>query len=363
MTETDPGVAPQRAAVAVTVPAPRTIWREMIAADPQALPTQSPEWVDCLCATGKYADASRLYETADGRHALLPMVIRTHTAGRTAIYQSMPAAWGFGGLLANPSLTGALVASVVDDLASQRALRVHVRPNPLHASTWAAATAGRTGVTVVSARAHILDLTGGFDVVWRHRFKSSARTEVRRAERLGVEIETDGTGRLVPEFYELLRRSTERWARNQHEPPALARRRLAARDPMEKFELMARTLGTACKISIARARGVPAAAILVLQGRNAHYTRGAMDESLAGPTYANRLLHTAAIEDACRRGCLSYHMGESGASQGLSQYKSRFGAVGHAYAEYWIESLPLFRAEQWVRRGVKRAIDFREDGR
>jgi hypothetical protein len=37
--------------------------------------------------------------------------------------------------------------------------------------------------------------------------------------------------------------------------------------------------------------------------------------------------------------------------------------VGHDYAEYWLESLPLVRAERWVRRGVKRAIGFREDGR
>jgi hypothetical protein len=291
------------------------------------------------------------------------MVLRAHTASRTAIYQSMPAAWGFGGLVADTLVTPALVSSVVDDLVSQRALRVHVRPNPLHATAWADAMAGRPGVTVVPARAHVLDLSGDFDAVWRHRFRSSTRTQVRRAEHLGVEVETDATGRLLPEFYELLRKSTVRWAAHQNEPLALARLRLTRRDPQRKFKRIADSLGDACAVSVARYHGQPAAAIVVLRGRNAHYTRGAMDEAVAGTTQANRLLHKKAIEDACRRGCLSYHMGESGGSEGLSQFKSRFGAVAHSYAEYWIETLPLTRAEQWIRRGTKCVIGFREDGR
>lgn len=316
-----------------------------------------------MCADGRYVDASRLYETAGGRRVVLPMVRRAHTAGRTGIYQSMPVSWGFGGLVTDTPVTPALVSSVVDDLVSQRALRIHVRPNPLHAQAWAGAMAGRPGVTVVPARAHVLDLSGDFDAVWQHRFRSSTRTQVRRAEHLGVEVETDATGRLLPEFYELLRKSTARWAAHQNEPLALARLRLAGRDPFRKFQLMADSLGEACQVSVARYHGRPAAAIVVLQGRNAHYTRGAMDEAIAGPTQANRLLHKTAIEDACRRGCLSYHMGESGASDGLSQFKSRFGAVAHSYAEYWIETLPLSRADQWIRRATKRAIGFREGGR
>ena len=119
-------------------------------------------------------------------------------------------------------------------------------------------------------------------------------------------------------------------------------------------------MGEGCRVSVAWYQGKPAAAILVLRGRNAHYTRGAMDPELASPSQANRLLHKVAIEDACRAGCASYHMGESGDSDGLSQFKSRFGAVATPYAEYWVERLPLTRADAALRGAVKRVIGFRD---
>ena len=67
-----------RAPPTVVSPAPRSAWRELVAADPQAMPTQSPEWLDALCADGRYVDASRLYRTADGGSALLPLARRAH---------------------------------------------------------------------------------------------------------------------------------------------------------------------------------------------------------------------------------------------------------------------------------------------
>ena len=36
--------------------ADRGTWRELLAADGDALVTQSPEWVDALCADGGYED-------------------------------------------------------------------------------------------------------------------------------------------------------------------------------------------------------------------------------------------------------------------------------------------------------------------
>ena len=53
-------------------------------------------------------------------------------------------------------------------------------------------------------------------------------------------------------------------------------------------------------------------------------------------------------------------MGESGRSEGLAQFKSRFGAREHPYAEYWLERVPLTRAEHALRGVVKRAIGFRD---
>lgn len=350
------------AQVARVEPALRQTWRELIATDPDAMPTQSPEWIDSLCANGRYVDASTCYDLSDGRRALLPMVRRANRPGWASTLDSMPASWGFGGLLVEGGITVEAVSAVVDDLVTQAPLRVHLRPNPLHADVWAAAMAGRRGVSTKPSNAHVLDLDGGFDTVWQQRFKKATRSKVRKAERMGVVVETDTTGRLLPELHELLRTSVDRWAAHQHEPVRLAQARFARRDPLAKLQNIAEHLGGSCQVSVARFHGRPIAAMLDLHGRNAHSTRGAMDKELelASHTEANRLLQSVAIEAACQAGCGSYHMGESGQAAGLSYFKSAFGAVAHPYDEYFIERVPLTRLDQLVRTSAKRVLGFRD---
>lgn len=341
-------------------PVDRRTWHELLASDPDALPTQSPAWIEALCSTGRYVDNSRCYELVDGRRALLPLVRSARRTGRAAAFDSMPASWGFGGPLVDGGVTADAITAVVDDLAALPSLRVHLRPHPLHAAEWSMAVAGRRGVSTKPSCAHVLDLDGGFDRVWRERFRAATRSQVRKAERLGVEVETDTTGRLVPELHQLLRLSVDRWAARQHEPARLAQARLARRDPPAKLQAIAAAMGASCRVSVARHAGRPVAAILVLQGRNAHYTRGAMDERLAAQTQANRLLHARAIQAACEAGCRWYLMGESGSSAGLHQFKSRFGAVAHPYEEYYLERLPLSRLDLAGRTAVKRALGVRD---
>lgn len=347
-------VAPSVQRLAVTSPAPRAVWREVLRTDRDALVTQSPEWVDALCTVGGYADASRLYEASDGRRLVLPMVRRT----RLPLLESMPSAWGFGGPLVDGALTADMLAAVVRDLTAQRVLRVHLRPNPLHAPVWEAAVGA--GATVVPRRAHVLDLAGGYERVWQERFTSETRRQARRAERKGVVVECDTSGRLLPVFHQLLRQSFDRWAAQQHEPRALARYRGWRRDPLPKFEAIAKHLGAACQVWVAWHEGRPAATALVLVGANAHDTRGAMDKAVAGPVGAATLLQVRAIEAACAAGCRTYQLGESGDAEGLDHYKGRFGAVGHPYAEYRLERLPLTAADRLLRTAVKRVIGFRD---
>jgi hypothetical protein len=325
------------------------------------MPTQAPEWIDSLCANGVYRNATRLYEMPDGRQAILPLVQRTGVVGGRARLESMPTSWGYGGLIAPDGVTAGLAGAVLDDLQRPLVGRVVLRPNPLHAAAWAEAAAGRRWVTEVPRRAHVLDLAGGFDVAWRERFRSPTRTKVRRAQRLGVVVRTGTAGELLGVFHDLLLRSFDRWAEQQHEPHWLARLRGRRRDPAEKFHTIAARLGERFRVSVAWYGGEPAAAILVLRNANvAHYTRGAMDKPLAAACFANYLLHKVAVEDACKNGCQTYHMGESGTAIGLSQFKGHFGAMCRPYAEYKIEHVPLSRMEHFAKKSVKRAIGFRD---
>src|SRR5204863_6617908 len=58
----------------VTTPAPRDVWAELCRVDPDALVSQSPEWVDCLCELDGHRDVSRFYESGDGMRVVVPLV-------------------------------------------------------------------------------------------------------------------------------------------------------------------------------------------------------------------------------------------------------------------------------------------------
>ncbi len=87
---------------------------------------------------------------------------------------------------------------------------------------------------------------------------------------------------------------------------------------------------------------------------------GAMDKERAAPVHANDLIQKLAIEDACLAGCRYYHMGESGTSVGMSEFKERLGAQAYTYETYRLERFPVSKLDRALRSVVKRAIGFKE---
>lgn len=340
----------------VVSPAPRALWDATRLEDPDVLPTQSPAWTDAVCASGRWVDASRLYRNPDGRRVVLPMV-RQRAGGSMGVEASMPTHWGFGGLIADGGVTATDVRLVLGDLAARRIIRQSIRPNPRHGAMYAENAPVRS--VAIARRAHVLDLAGGVDVVFKG-FADSRRRAIRKAERSGVDVECDTTGRLLPEFFELYARSEARWAEQQHEPAWLARFRTHFRDTLAKWQTIAAHLEGGCRQWVARHDGRPVASIIVLFGTNVHYTRGAMDKELAGPLRANDLLMWKAIQAACEIDAESFHLGESGTSGSLSDYKERFGARPFDYPELRLERVPITRADDAARTVVKRMIGFRE---
>jgi hypothetical protein len=312
--------------------------------------------MDALCSGGSWVDATRAYRAPDGRRIVLPLA-RRRGGGAHGVEASMPTHWGFGGIVAEGGVTPEDVRLVLDDLAGRAVLRQGIRPNPRHGRLYREVAPART--FEIPRRAHVLDLAGGVDVVWKG-FSESRRRAVRKAERSGVEVEHDTSGRLLGEFFELYACSEARWAAQQHEPAALARFRTRFRDTLGKWQRIARHLDGGCHQWVARHDGRAVASIIVLSGVNAHYTRGAMDKERAGPLRANDLLMWHAIRAACATDAGTFHLGESGGSASLADYKERFGARAVDYPELRFERLPITRADHLTRTVVKRAIGFRE---
>jgi len=335
---------------------PREVWRAVLADDPRALPEHTPEWVDAVCAAGPFRDATRLYEFGDGRRFVLPLVRRKGPGGAVGQLWSLPRSWGLGGLV-GPHLDPDIVRGVVDDLASLRAVRVVVRPDPAR-EEWQT-VAAHPKVHASRRRAHLLDLTGGLDDVRAH-LPALTRRNLRTAERLGVRVEVDRDGSLLPVYHRLYDLSVERWAAKQNEPVALARWRAARRDPIGKFDVIAQHMGKAFRHYVAFDGNTPAAAIIVLFGQTASYARGAMDRDVAARVRANDLLQWAAIQDACAAGCTYYHLHETGESQSLARFKERFGAVPVEYSDYRIERFPVTKVDAALRSVAKKAIGFQD---
>lgn len=339
-------------------PVPREKWWEVFNADPEALPYQSPEYFDWICEQGGFEDASRYYLLDDGQEIILPLVKRKGMPARFASAGSYPGTWGIGGILKTGERSAADMQLIVEDLQQLPFASICIQPNPRMGPYWA--EAAPKSAIAIPRLAHVIDIRSGFDDIWNHHFAKQTRTMVRRAERNGVTVERDTTGRLMPVFYELYRRSIDRWAEQQNEPLALARFRFRMRDPYAKFEALAKALGEACHVWVASIDGEPAAASIVLQYHNVTDTRNAMNKALAGQTGANDLILKLAIEEACTAGCNFYHLGESGTSVGLDSFKRRFGAVRYPYATYHLDRIPLTTADKNARELVKRLIGFRD---
>jgi hypothetical protein len=216
---------------------------------------------------------------------------------------------------------------------------------------------------VDKAGTYVLDLQGGFDRVWQHRFRGTARTAVRKAERSGLDVEVDRSGRLLGVFHDLYEKSLRRWsAKQQREPLWLTRWRAAWISPTSpaRLALIAEHFGENCATWMARSKGQPVAAIIVLRsGAYAKYWRGAMDSEGATPVRANEFLHRLAIEEACLDGCHFYDMGAAQPGSSLAGFKEKLGAASVFTHILRAERLPVYAARQRSEELVKKMVGFR----
>lgn len=335
----------------------RPAWRELVAQHPGVALSKMPEWVDCVCDCDRFVDASLLLRGGDGRRFVLPRVAALKVPG---LFASPPNNWNLGadasGFLAEGDEPETeQLRALVREVRRRSGMRTRIVVGRDDARAWRAAVPG--GVYTDPRTSQVLDLDDGFDEVWSAEFSGKVRSNSRKAERRGVSVESDSTGRLLPEFYELFGKSVDRWARDRGYPVPLMRLRFARSHPRRKFTTLARVLGERCTVWLARREGEPIAAIIVLSaGDWVTYWRGAMDKQLCRGTGANELLHRHAIEAACAQGRRGYDFGLSNTDE-LRRFKASFGARQEPVTTYTFESIvPTVAAQERCRTLAKRAV-------
>ena len=338
----------------VVSPVPREVWDSLLCSDEGAAVTQSLAWRDAVFGTGRYQDVSLLYEFASGRQVVLPLARHRRQPTQAAVVASWPREWSVGGPISpDGRVSPAEAAAVLADVARRGTLAAQVRLRYNADPTWLA-QAGE--FRVVKHGCYVLDLEGGFDHVWKHTFRGDARTAVRKAERSGLDIEVDRSGRLLGVLCDLREKSIRERASMRHHPVWLTR---AVMDrinsiSMPQMELVARNFGKDCATWVARSKGQPVAALIVLRfGNHAHGWRVAVDKQLAHPVRATEYLHRLDVEAACGEGYRFYNMGGAPEGSSLARYKEKFGASLHFTRELYAEHLPV--------RAVRAARTFSED--
>lgn len=318
-------------------PAPRDIWRGVLADDPGANALQTPEYVDAVLAATGGTDVSRFYQLRDGRQLLLPLV-RRRTALGPAVDTGYPGGYGRGGLLATGGLLADDVRAVVSDLRGQ-SMSTRIGGTPQTSEQWAA---GRlSGVAEELRQVEVIDLEGldphDPESFRARRLPSEVRSSLLRATQLGVEVEVDATGRLVDVFHDIYRAWVERWIPRSGLPPVLARRIALRREPLPKLRALAAHAGQACRIFVAWHKGRPvAASVMLTYGAHSIGWRSYSIDELAAPVSADVLTQVVGIEDALASGCRYVDLGPAGEA-GLFQ-PEHLGSAPRSVVDLRIET-------------------------
>lgn len=331
----------------VITPAPLPEWRQLLAADPDATVQQTPEYASAVRSASGTTDVSRLYRLADGRRLLVPLVRRRIGPG-VAVDADYPRGYGHGGLLADGGLRDGDVAGVLADLRRRdgrtRVVSTSLDGHHPTADRWPAAEADVVGVIRSRRRVEVVDLSDGFDAVWRHGFSKAVRRNVARAEKLGVRLECDTTGRLVPAFYEVYLGWVAERAEESPLPASVTLALARRRESLAKFRSVSDLLGSRCRVWIAWYRDRPVACSMTLwHGRHAMGWRGYSIKSVAAPVAANTAISVAEIEDAALEGCQTFDLGQSSGLPGLLRYKASLGARPREVVDLRIESPSITR--------------------
>ena len=322
----------------VTSPVPRAVWESVLRSDRNAVVTQSLEWRDAVFASGRYRDVSVLYEFPSGRQVVLPMATHRLSPGNTSI-ASWPRAWGLGGpITSGGRITSAEAAAVLSDVARRGRLAAAIRLRHDADEAWLQ-EAGQ--FRVEESGRYVLDLAGGPGQQPAH-------------ELLAGDVEVDRTGRLLSVFFELYEKTVPRWTSIQHEPLWLTRARANWINPTSRHHLalVATHFGKGCATWVARSKGRPVAAIVVLSsGAYAQYWWGAMDKEGANPVRANEWLHRLVIEEACRDGCRFYDMGGAWPGSALAAFKEKLGATLH-FTHFLLAAHPAIESGRRLSRAL-----------
>jgi hypothetical protein len=175
-----------------------------------------------------------------------------------------------------------------------------------------------TGV-IEPAVTQLVDLSAGFDAVWRERFDKPRRRRVRRAEEQGVTVRRAQNQDDVRRFVAVYRERLRDWESGDGHPERLF------------FDLFRRAGDGRVRLFVAEHDGMVVGGHLNLYHRRDVIAWYGMASHRGDELNAGTLLYARCMRDACDAGFERYNLGASLGKQSLVAYKASLGGVEYHY--------------------------------
>jgi CelD/BcsL family acetyltransferase involved in cellulose biosynthesis len=190
---------------------------------------------------------------------------------------------------------------------------------------------------------HELDLAPSIEQLFKGLHKDSIQRKIRRAEKEQLSYEVGSTREFIETFYHLLLITRRR----HHLPP----------QPVSWFSNLAKNMGDALHIRIARKNGAPIAALLTLRHRsNVIYKYGCSDgafHQLGGMPF----LFWKLIEEGKATGAQCIDFGRSEMeNEGLVAFKDKFGTTKRTLTYFRYPQTQKQNASSWGDSGLARRV-------
>jgi hypothetical protein len=165
---------------------------------------------------------------------------------------------------------------------------------------------------------HVVDLSGGFDTVWRERFDKPRRRRVRRAEEHGVSIRRGAGPDDVARFVEVYRDRLRGWDTGEGHPERI-------------FMSLVERGGERVRLYLASHEGAVVGGHLNFYYGDMVTAWYGMTSTRAGDTQAGTLLYATCMREACEAGFARYNLGSSLGRASLIEYKESLGGEVRLY--------------------------------
>ena len=284
----------------------------------------------------EYAHEPQIAEFADGARVLIPLIRVQSRLFR--VYEAMPL-----------SLQGMPIG---DSRQHVSAALNAINADVLSVSGGALGYSGADAcfnipdMNCTIGETHILDLSVGFDAIWKDNFGTKVRNQCRAALKRGVETFEATTPAEFDEYYEIYVENCARWGYETPPYPRALFRELAG--------LRRQNNAPGVQLQLARVEGQTVAGVLLFHGRRSVlYWSGGMRREFSSLSPNNALLEVV-IRQACENGQHIFDFGASGPLHSVRKFKESFGAHPVDFANFSRQSTRYALAQR-ARASLKRA--------